>query len=304
MELPDSIKTLGEQVEAGGEITPAVELFDAYPVFAAEVAQLFTRPWLAVDHVSRLACDGDYFRAEVGSRSIVLVHEASDRIHALRNACLHAGYRVCEEESGRSDHLFCQYHGWSYALDGRLTDPQLRPELTDRSRFRLPHYAMRIERGLILVDLSTLAPEPPPPGPVDLGAIPEALAEANVSSRKRYPTTWNWKYLRHLLWETPELVFGGDECSDVAEIGPLSFVALRGDEAALVRLCPRFPGHTDVEIVRLAVRDASRPPANGADPIEEGLRRHGDAIAAAPLGVLDRAFYEWYWPHLSRAQSS
>jgi len=281
MELPDSIRTLGEQVEAGGEITPAVELFDAYPVFAAEVAQLFTRPWLAVDHVSRLACDGDYFRAEVGSRSIVLVREASNRIHALRNACLHAGYRVCEEESGRSDHLFCQYHGWSYALDGRLTDPQLRPELTDRSRFRLPHYAMRI----------------------DLGAIPETLAETRVTSRKRYPTTCNWKYLRHLLWASPELVFGGDECSDVAEIGPLSFVALRGDEAALVRLCPRFPGHTDVEIVRLAVRDASRPPANGADPIEEGLRRHGDAIAATPLGVLDRAFYEWYWPQLSPAQS-
>src|SRR5256714_1056384 len=171
-------------------------------------AQLFTRPCLAVDHVSRLACDGDYFRAEVGSRSIVLVREASNRIHALRNACLHAGSRVCEEESGRSDRPFCQYHGWSYALDGRLTDPQLRPELTDRSRFRLPHYAMRIERGLILVDLSTLAPEPPPPGPVDLGAIPEALAEADVSSRKRNPTTWNWKYRRHFWWETTELVFG------------------------------------------------------------------------------------------------
>ena len=303
MELPDSIKTLGEQVEAGSDIKPAAELFEAYPVFAVEVAQLFTRPWLAVDHVSRLAGDGDYFRAEVGSRSIVLVREAPDRIHALRNACLHAGYRVCEEESGRGDHLFCQYHGWSYALDGRLTDPLLRPELTDRSRFRLPHYAMRIERGLILVDLSALAPEPPSPGPVDLGAIPEALAEANVTSRKRYPTTWNWKYLRQLLWEAPELAFGGEECSDIAEIGPLSFVALRGDEAALVRLCPRFPGHTDVEIVRLAVRDASPSAANGGDPIEEALRRHGEAIAAAPLGVLDRQFYEWYWPLLSPAQS-
>ena len=67
MELPDSIKTLGEQVEAGSDIKPAAELFEAYPVFAVEVAQLFTRPWLAVDHVSRLAGDGDYFRAEVAN---------------------------------------------------------------------------------------------------------------------------------------------------------------------------------------------------------------------------------------------
>jgi nitrite reductase/ring-hydroxylating ferredoxin subunit len=300
MELPDSIKAVGEQVEAGGAVTPAAELFEAYPVFAAEVAQLLTRPWLAVDHISRLAADGDYFRADVGSRSVVLVREAGDRIHALRNACLHAGYRVCEEESGRSDHLFCQYHGWSYALDGRLTDPLLRPELTDRSRFRLPHYAMQISRGLILVDLSAVAPEPPPAGAVELGSIPETLAEAGVASRKRYSTTWNWKYLRQLLWAAPELVFAGKNCSDVVEFGPLSFVALRGDEAALVRLSPRFPGHTDFEIIRLG--HAPTADQSAADPLEEILRQHGDAIAAAPLGMLDRRFYEWYWPQMSPAQ--
>ena len=302
MELPDSIKAIGEQVEAGGTVAPTAELFEAYPVFAAEVAHLFTRPWLAVDHMSRLAADGDYFRADIGSRSVVLVREAADRIHALRNACLHAGYRVCEEESGRSDHLFCQYHGWSYALDGRLTDPLLRPEMTDRSRFRMPQYAMQIRHGLILVDLSAVAPEAPPAGPVELGAVPEALAEAGVTSRKRYSTTWNWKYLRQFLWTAPELVFAGDDCDEIVEFGPLSFVALRGDQAALVRLTPRFPGHTDFEIVRIASADAPAPAANGADPIEEALRQHGAAIAAAPLGLLDRRFYEWYWPHLSAAQ--
>ena len=298
MELPDSIKALGEQVEAGGAVTPAAELFEAYPVFAAEVGQLFTRPWLAIDHISRLEADGDYFRADVGSRSVVLVREAGDRIHALRNACLHAGYRVCEEESGRGDHLFCQYHGWSYALDGRLTDPLLRPELTDRSRFRLPHYAMRIGRGLILVDLSAVAPEPPPARAVELGAIPETLAEAGVTSRKRYSTTWNWKYLRQLLWAAPELVF--KDCSDVVEFGPLSFVALRGDDAGLVRLSPRFPGHTDFEIVRLG--HAPTADQSAVDPIEEVLRQRGDAIAAAPLCMLDRRFYEWYWPLMSAPQ--
>ena len=302
MELPDSIKSLGEQVEAGGPVTPAPEFFEAYPVFAAEVAQLFTRPWLAVDHVSRLAEDGDYFRADVGSRSVVLVREAGDRVHALRNACLHAGYRVCEEESGRGDHLFCQYHGWSYALDGRLTDPLLRPELTDRSRFRLPHYAMRIERGLILVDLSAVAPEPPPPGAVDLGAVPDDFTAASVTGRKRYSATLNWKYLRQWLWTSPELVFDGKDCGEVVEFGPLSFVALRGDEAALVRLCPRFPGHTDVELVRLSLAAAPAPVQNGADPLEEQLRQHAEAVAASPLAVLDRRFYEWYWPQLAPAQ--
>ena len=299
METPDSVKAIGEQLAAGGKIDPAAELFEAYPVFAAELQQIFTRPWLAVDHASRLAADGDYFRADVGSRSVVLVREAADRIHALRNACLHAGYRVCEEEAGNADHLYCVYHGWSYSLDGLLTDPLLRPDIKDRSRFRLARYAMQIKRGLILVDLSAIGPEPPPAGPVELGAIPAGLAEGAVAERRRYPTTWNWKHLRQFLWAAPELFCGG-ACDDFVEIGPMSFVALRGDEASLVRLIPRFPGHSDFELVRIAPTGASAPADGDADPIAGALREAGERTAATPL---DRGFYEWYWSLMAPASS-
>ncbi len=301
MELPDSVKAIGEQIDhqlrtGGGDVTPAPELFDAYEVFAAELGAIFTRPWLAVDHASRLSADGDFLRADIGSRSVVVVRESADRIHAMRNACLHAGYRVCEEESGRAEQLFCQYHGWYYALDGRLTDPVLRPALTDRSRFRLPRYAMQIQRGLILVDLSAVAPEPPPAGPVELGAVPEDLADRVVSRRQHYKTNWNWKRLRNFLWATPGLAFGSAGCDGVVEFGPLSFVAMRDGDAALLRLVPRFPGHTDVELVEMPVPGGSNA-ANGGgdpsrDPIGDALREAGDGIAAAPL---DRAFYGWYW---------
>ena len=303
MELPDSIKAIGEQLEAGGEVTPAPELFGAYPVFAAEVAHIFARPWLALDHASRLAADGDYVRADIGSRSVVLVRESADQIHALRNSCLHAGYRVCEAEAGNATHLYCVYHGWSYALDGRLTDPMLQPKMTDRSRFRLARYAMQIQRGLILVDPSAVAAEPPPAGPVELGAIPEALAEGAVRSRKRYSTTWNWKHLRQFLWASPELAFGGKDPDEVVEFGPLSLVAVRNGEAALFRLVPRFPGHSDFELVHIGARDGLRPAGNGADPIDEALRERGDTVAAAPHAGFDRAFYDWYWSLLAPAQA-
>ena len=94
MELPDSIKAIGEQVEAGGTVAPTAELFEAYPVFAAEVAHLFTRPWLAVDLMSRLAADGDYFRADIGSRSVVLVREAADRFQIFVRCAGHAYHHV------------------------------------------------------------------------------------------------------------------------------------------------------------------------------------------------------------------
>jgi phenylpropionate dioxygenase-like ring-hydroxylating dioxygenase large terminal subunit len=170
MELPEQITEIGEQLAAGGAITPSEDLFETYEVFAAELTNLFIKPWLAADHASRLSSDGDYFRVDIGGRSVVIAREATDKIHAMRNACLHAGYRICEEEEGHGDHLFCRYHGWDYAIDGRLTDPMLRPEEKDRSRFRLQRYAMRIVNGLIFIDPSAAAPSPPEAKPISAKA--------------------------------------------------------------------------------------------------------------------------------------
>lgn len=295
MALPDSVTALGEQVAAGGEIAALPELFEAYDVFAAEMAQIFTKPWLAVDHQSRLVADGDFVRADVGPRSVVVVRESEDRIHALRNACLHAGYRVCEEAAGHADHLFCVYHGWSYALDGRLTDPLLRPEMKDRSRFRLPRHPMQIKRGLILVDLSAVAAEAPPAGPVELGAVPEDLGERAVTRRLQHKTTMNWKRLRQFLWDAPELALGGGSLDGAVELGPLNLVALKNGEAALMRLVPRYPGHTDLEIIEFGEPGAA---ADAADPIGEALGEQSEALAAAPLA---RSFCDWYWPLMSPA---
>jgi nitrite reductase/ring-hydroxylating ferredoxin subunit len=288
MDLPDPIADIGNQLAAGGAVTPSPEFFEAYEVFSAELTHIFVRPWLAVDHHSRLGEDNSYFRFDIGSRSVVLARESAHCIHALRNACLHAGYRICEEEDGKGDHLFCNYHGWDYALDGRLTEPMLRPETEDRSRFRLPRYAMQIRRGLIFVDLSKAGPNPPEAGPLDLGMVPEDLGDRVVTRRQRYPTTWNWKTLRHFLWGAKELVFPDGECEAVAEFGPLSFLATRGDAAVLARLVPRYPGHTDVELVRIgaAAKDGA------ADRVGAAVREAGDA---PPLG---RGFYEWYWSNL------
>ena len=298
MDLPDEITAVGAQVDAGGAITPAAELFETYEVFAAELTNLFMRPWLAADHASRLGADGDYFRVDIGGRSMVIAREAEDKIHAMRNACLHAGYRICEEEDGRGDHLFCRYHGWDYAIDGRLTDPMLRPEEEDRSRFRLPRYAMRIEKGLIFVDPSLAAPNPPEAKTIDLAAVPD-LGESKVVSRKRIQTTWNWKHLRHFLWSSDDLLFpGGHETA--TEFGPLSRLLTKNGDAALVRLIPRYAGHSDFELVRVAKPGHNAAPADDS-AIEEALRVEGEKIAGTPTGNLDRAFYEWYWAALKPA---
>ena len=303
MELPDEIIELGAQVEAGGAIAPNPDLFETYEVFAAELTNLFIRPWLAADHASRLSTDGDYFRVDIGGRSVVVAREAEDKIHAMRNACLHAGYRICEEEEGRGDHLFCRYHAWDYAIDGRLIDPELRPEERDRSRFRLPRYAMQIWNGLIFIDPSVAAANPPDAKPIAAADVPD-LAGGKVVSRKRFQTTWNWKHLRHFLWGSKDLVFSGGGYDAIAEFGPLSTLLTKNGDAALIRLIPRYAGHSDFELVRIA-----RPGHNSAEGgdetrIEEALRQEGDKIAGLPTGNLGRDFYEWYWAAMKPADAA
>jgi nitrite reductase/ring-hydroxylating ferredoxin subunit len=301
MELPDYITAIGEQVEAGGEVTPAPELFETYEVFAAELTNLFIKPWLAADHASRLSVDGDYFRVDIGGRSVVIAREAEDKVHAMRNACLHAGYRICEEEDGRGNHLFCRYHGWDYAIDGQLTDPMLRPEEKDRSRFRLPRYAMTISNGLIFIDPSLAAPNPPDAKPIDLTAIPD-LGDSKVASRKRFQTTWNWKHLRHFLWGSNDLLFEGG-CETETEFGPLSKLLTRNGDAALLRLIPRYAGHSDFELVRIA-RPGHNAPGGDESRIEEALRVQGDELAGKPAGMLGQDFYTWYWAAMKPAATA
>ena len=246
---------------------------------------------------AELGADGDYFRVDIGGRSVVIAREAEDKIHAMRNACLHAGYRICEEEEGRGDHLFCRYHGWDYAIDGRLTDPMLRPEEEDRSRFRLPRYAMQITKGLIFFDPSLATPNAPEAKPIGVD-FPD-LADSKIASRKRFQTTWNWKHLRHFLWSSDDLIFAGGH-ETATEFGPLSKLLTKNGDAALVRLIPRYAGHSDFELIRIAKPGHNAAPADDSG-IEEALRVQGEKIAGTPTGNLDRAFYEWYWAALKPA---
>ena len=82
----------------------------------------------------------------------------------------------------------------------------------------------------------------------------------------------------------------------MVHLGPLSLVALGDGDAALLRIIPRFPGQTDVELVQMPKPDGAGR-ANGAvDPLGDALREAGDGIAAAPL---DHEFFGWYWSHMA-----
>jgi nitrite reductase/ring-hydroxylating ferredoxin subunit len=287
MDLPASIKALGEQLAGFGEIAPEPDFLGGDDVFAAERERIFGRPWLAVDHETRLGGDRSYFRFDASSRSVLVTRDEGGRLHALRNVCIHAGYPVCDAEDGPDRRLICPYHGWEFALDGRLLEPNLSARI-DPARLRLASYPVSIRGGLIFVDLSGAAPA------LGEDAAPAWLAEARVTRRARYGTTWNWKTALRFAKSSPQVFT--DLPGDWSSFGPLSLMMAGPDRAALLRIIPRSAKTTDLQLIEIAAGGPT--PGADDDRIAEGLRRAGDGEAASPF---DRDFLDWYWSLMSEA---
>ena len=286
MDLPASVTALGEQLREAADIAPDPSLFGDADVFAAERERIFSRPLMAVDHETRLAMDAHYFRCEAGPRSVLVTRENGGRLHALRNVCIHAGYPVCDAEEGPAERLICPYHGWEFALDGRLVEPNFSSRI-DPSRLRLTEYPVLVRNGLIFLDLSGKSAAVEECAEV----VPAWLAAARVTGRARYNTAWNWKFLRHFLRSSPHL-FLEDSPDACLEFGPLSSMLVQSDRAFLLRVIPKFAAQTDFQVIEMVAGD---PPekhasATGLDVVSDGLRR-----ADTALSWFDRDFADWYW---------
>jgi nitrite reductase/ring-hydroxylating ferredoxin subunit len=297
MDLPASVAALGEQLGSAGEIMPDPALFHDADVFAAERDRIFARPWMAVDHATRLDEEGRYFRFDAATRSVLITRDASG-MHALRNVCIHAGYPVCDAEEAAVERLICPYHGWEFTLDGRLVEPNLSSRI-DPARLRMTTYRVCVHDGLILVDLSG-----GPPSDEIGGPVPAWLSEGSVTRRSHYSTTWNWKFVLHFLQGHSDLFFDEPRLGDhdrCIEFGPLSWLIERSRQAVLLRVIPKFAERTDFQLILMA---ASGEPegaasAEATDPVADAVREAGEASAANWSSRLDPEFFAWYWPLMS-----
>jgi nitrite reductase/ring-hydroxylating ferredoxin subunit len=293
MDLPASVAALEDRLGRDGAIAPDPELFSSPEVLAAERHRIFVRPAIALDHASRLAEDSRYFRVDAAGRSILVTRDGAGGLHALRNVCLHAGYPICDVEDGPAERLVCPYHGWEYAPDGRLVEPELSARI-DPARLRLQRYAIGVHDGLILVDLSGAPGSMPPTDAV----LPDWLGGAAVHSRGRWATTWNWKFALQFLKSSPRLFYADDAAADDwRALGPLSLILVRPERAVLLNVIPKFAGRTDLQLVEMSAPEAPSPDAAVASRVAAALCR------AAEDGPppLDRPFFTWYWSLMSAA---
>src|SRR5437016_5884771 len=95
-----------------------------------EQTRLWSRVWQIACREEQVAEPGEFVEYTIGDEGVAIVRAETGTLHAFYNACLHRGRRLAEGCGSFADGAIrCPFHGWCYALDGRLV------EVPDREEF-------------------------------------------------------------------------------------------------------------------------------------------------------------------------
>jgi phenylpropionate dioxygenase-like ring-hydroxylating dioxygenase large terminal subunit len=99
---------------------------------ALEHERLWSRVWQIACREEELAASGAFVEYTIGNETIAITRDGEGALHAFHNACAHRGRALVAGCGSVADmQLRCPYHGWCYALDGRLVAVPDRREFAD-----------------------------------------------------------------------------------------------------------------------------------------------------------------------------
>src|SRR5271154_4325984 len=102
-------------------VTLDAALYRGPATYARERESVFARAWHLYSHESLLPKPGSYVAETIAGYPIIAVRGEDGVIRAFHNVCRHRAGPLADDGAGKCEGaLVCRYHGWRYALDGRL----------------------------------------------------------------------------------------------------------------------------------------------------------------------------------------
>ena len=96
-------------------------LYSDPDIYAREQERVFGGPhWNFVGLSAEIPDPGDFKRAAVGEKPVVVTRTKDGRISVVENRCSHRGMQLCTRDYGNAPKFTCPYHQWTFDLDGNL----------------------------------------------------------------------------------------------------------------------------------------------------------------------------------------
>jgi phenylpropionate dioxygenase-like ring-hydroxylating dioxygenase large terminal subunit len=263
---------------AGAHTLPG-RYFTSPEIFALESEKIFQQRWLCVGRESQIARPGDYFLQQVGSESIIILRDRSDRVRAFYNVCRHRGTRLCEDHRGQfSGTIQCPYHAWTYTLDGRLIGAPSADTIEDFDKADWPLHQVAIAswEGFLFINLAD-DPEPfeeayaPLTGRFSRFNLPSLTAYRRID----YQLACNWKFV----------VQNYSECYHCPLVHP-----------ALVKLSPPTSGEND--LYRGPFLGGYMEIVDASESLTMSGRSCGAMVGDLPDEDLKRVYYYSLFPNM------
>ena len=91
--------------------------------FQREIESIHSDMWLCAGRANQIPNAGDYFVRRVVNASIIITRDEQGGIRTFHNVCRHRGTLLCKDDEGKfAGRIQCQYHAWTYRLDGTLAN--------------------------------------------------------------------------------------------------------------------------------------------------------------------------------------
>lgn len=107
------------RLQENGEGMPPF-VYSSPEIFAFENAKVLGATWTCFTPLEKLKEPGSVVVGQVGKTPVLVTRTLDGALHGFINACRHRGYPVAQDDQRDCRKLTCQYHSWTYALDGRL----------------------------------------------------------------------------------------------------------------------------------------------------------------------------------------
>ena len=180
-----------------------VHLYRGEDALRADRDRVLRRSWQFLGHDSQVPTTGDYLADVIGGAPVVVVRKADGVLAAFHNVCRHRAGALVADGAGNCGEAFtCRYHGWKYALDGRLRNAVDFGALDGFDPRDYGLFPIRVEvwRGLLFVNLDPdAAPLSRLIAPL-AGRWPEGQAALPLTERRSHRIACNWKaYVENYL---------------------------------------------------------------------------------------------------------